>query len=39
MLIGPIEGDGGGEGDEEVLKGDWGLGGDDLVAKAGPGVY
>lgn len=37
MLIGPVEGDCGGERDEEVLKRDLGLRSNELVAKTGPG--
>lgn len=38
MLIGPVEGDCGGVGNEEVLKRDLGLCGNELVAKTGPGL-
>lgn len=36
MLIGPIEGNRGSEGDKEVLKRDLRLRGNELVAKTGP---
>jgi hypothetical protein len=36
MFVGPVERDGGSEGNEEVLKRDWGVGGNELVAKTGP---
>jgi hypothetical protein len=37
-LVGPVERDCGGEGDEEVFEGDVGFQCDEAVAESGPGV-